>query len=61
MNRVEGNSVRSGNLLAQLRALKCEHGQGYFSKPVECEAAGHSLPLKRSGMGKRTVVLSLPI
>jgi len=30
----------------QLRALKCEYGQGYcFSKPVDCKAArAHSSP-----------------
>jgi len=62
MNRV-GVTVRveTATQLAQLRALKCEHGR-YFLQAGECEAAD-SLPLKRSGKGKRvgSVVLSLPI
>jgi len=32
--------VETAAQLAQLRALKCEYGQGYcFSKPVDCKAA----------------------
>jgi len=38
--------------LAQLRALKCEYGQGYcFSKPVDCKAARAILAASRSSVG----------
>jgi len=41
--------------LAQLRALKCEYGQGYcFSKPVDCKAA-------RAILGPAAVVLGLSL
>ena len=38
---VTAEGVETAAQLAQLCAMKCEHGQGYFfSKPLECEAAG---------------------
>ena len=39
--KVTAEGVEDIAQLNQLRALKCDHGQGYiFSKPVDCEAAG---------------------
>jgi len=36
----DSEGVETAAQLAQLRALKCEYGQGYcFSKPVDCKAA----------------------
>ena len=37
---VTAEGVETAEQLSQLRALKCEYGQGYFfSKPLESEAA----------------------
>jgi EAL domain-containing protein (putative c-di-GMP-specific phosphodiesterase class I) len=38
---VTAEGVETATQLTQLKALKCEHGQGYFfSKPLEAKYAG---------------------
>ena len=49
---VTAEGVETATQLAQLIALKCEHGQGFlFSKPVDCESAGALIAADLQGYG----------
>ena len=53
---VTAEGVETTAQLAQLSAIKCEHGQGYiFSKPVDCDAAGALIKAELHAQGKLQV------